>query len=252
MSKPRLGIKFLIYGNHSPFGRGVWKVGRTRSVRAKQLVPCFQGLHYCARRHLGFWVNTEMFWFEDLTPEETIEHKNSKLVTRKGRVVERVELWTPDSARELQQRMVPMELREIAGLLRNYTGEELVLETAAVCERIAGRLGVKRERERAITRLGKQYLRTRWGYGYSVVQLTLHAQNLLKHRLNPDSRGFLWGSDLLHEMPHGIDEIDEGGAVRERLLQAQTELVCELAGLPKREWVGKQTVIQSSPEIRFV
>jgi hypothetical protein len=163
--------------------------------------------------------------------------------------VERVELWTPDSARELQQRMVPMELREIAGLLRNYTGEELVLETAAVCERIAGRLGVKRERERAITRLGKQHLRTRWRYGYPVAKLTLHAQNLLKHRLNPDPRGFLWGSDLLHKMPHGIDE---GGPVRKRLLQAQTELVCELAGLPKREWVGKQTVIQSFPKIRFV
>ncbi|HEV2065064.1 MAG TPA: hypothetical protein VGS00_11010 [Thermoanaerobaculia bacterium] len=90
--------KLRLEGRRSPMGTGVWAPGRARSVHGP-LVPCKRGLHFCRglEQAVG-WLNAELWTFEDLTPEETID-AGDKMVTRKGRILERVESWNERTAR---------------------------------------------------------------------------------------------------------------------------------------------------------
>src|SRR5262245_31551424 len=78
-------------------GTGAWRKGQWRSVKG-ELIPCENGIHYCGRDHLVRWLGPTIWVFEDGTPDETIDAGN-KLVTRKGRVVERLETWNETTAR---------------------------------------------------------------------------------------------------------------------------------------------------------
>lgn len=78
-------------------GDGKWVKNRWRTVEGP-LVPCENGIHYCRRDQLVEWLGPTIWVFEDGSPDETIDH-GDKMVTRKGRVIERLELWNETMAR---------------------------------------------------------------------------------------------------------------------------------------------------------
>ena len=102
--------KFTAKNGKSPYGVGSWKIGKPRSTR-KPLVGCQSGIHYCRPEHLGWWINEELYTFEDLTPDESFEHEGTKMVTRKGVCVARVEAWTPEAAQTLTFRIADRAIR---------------------------------------------------------------------------------------------------------------------------------------------
>ena len=75
---------------------GAWTVGEARTVDGP-IVPCSNGIHFCAPTHLSRWIKQELYLFEDMSPDETVEHEGSKMVTRSGRIVERVDAWNRDA-----------------------------------------------------------------------------------------------------------------------------------------------------------
>ena len=80
-------------------GSGKWRKGKWRTVKG-DLVPCSNGLHYCRPDQLIKWLGPQIWVFEDGSPDETIDH-GDKMVTRKGRIVEKVEAWTPEVAQKV-------------------------------------------------------------------------------------------------------------------------------------------------------
>src|SRR5262245_30332353 len=62
------------------------------------LEPCRNGIHYCRRDQLVHWLGPTIWLFEDGTPNETID-AGYKMVTRKGRIVEKVDAWNDRTAR---------------------------------------------------------------------------------------------------------------------------------------------------------
>jgi hypothetical protein len=88
--------KFTLANGAAPFGRGIWHPARWRSVEG-QLVGCQHGIHYCLERHLAGWISEELWLFEDGSPVEAFEHERSKMVTRRGRVTDRLAGWTADA-----------------------------------------------------------------------------------------------------------------------------------------------------------
>jgi len=98
-------------------GTGKWVKGRARNVKG-ELMPCRNGLHYCTRDQLVGWLGPQIWLFEDLSPDETVDG-GDKMVTRKGRVVERLETWNDMTARlfaadcaEQALRFIPESHRE--------------------------------------------------------------------------------------------------------------------------------------------
>jgi|DewCreStandDraft_4_1066084.scaffolds.fasta_scaffold31767_3 hypothetical protein len=89
--------KFLRAGRLPLHGRGAWTPGKARSVRG-QLEPCKRGIHYCRAEYLAYWISEELWTFEDLTPDEAFEF-DTKVVTRKGRIVEQLTGWNKRTAR---------------------------------------------------------------------------------------------------------------------------------------------------------
>jgi hypothetical protein len=88
--------KFTAAGGQSPYGRGVWHPGKWRTVKPP-LKPCSHGLHYCRpQQHLVGWLNAELWTFED--GGETLDG-GDKMVTTRGRILERVETWNDRTAR---------------------------------------------------------------------------------------------------------------------------------------------------------
>ena len=78
-------------------GAGKWEKGRWRTVKG-DIVPCKNGLHYCRRDQLIGWLGPQIWVFEDGSPGETVDH-GDKMVARRGRIVERCELWNETTAR---------------------------------------------------------------------------------------------------------------------------------------------------------
>jgi hypothetical protein len=78
-------------------GDGRWVKNRWRTVTGA-LVPCRNGIHYCRQDQLVRWLGPQIWLFEDGTPDETLG-ASDKMVTRKGRVVERLDTWSEATAR---------------------------------------------------------------------------------------------------------------------------------------------------------
>ncbi len=94
-------------------GTGKWAKGRWRTVDGP-LVPCRNGIHYCKPGHLVEWLGPTVWLFEDGSPAETVD-AGDKLVTRKGRIVERVETWNETTARLFAADVAEVALRFIPG-----------------------------------------------------------------------------------------------------------------------------------------
>lgn len=78
-------------------GCGKWKKGRWRTVRGP-IEPCLNGLHYCRDRQILVWLGPALWVFEDGSPGETID-TGDKMVTRRGRIVAKIEKWNDRTAR---------------------------------------------------------------------------------------------------------------------------------------------------------
>ncbi|MCR4338567.1 MAG: hypothetical protein NUW01_01630 [Gemmatimonadaceae bacterium] len=94
-------------------GTGRWTKGRWRTATGP-LVPCENGIHYCRRDQLVRWLGPTIWLFEDGSPGETVD-AGDKMVTRKGRVVERVDAWNDVTARLLAADVAEIALRFIPG-----------------------------------------------------------------------------------------------------------------------------------------
>src|SRR5581483_7154675 len=104
--------KFTAAGGRAAYGSGRWEIGKPRGDARRKAVACqHPAIHYCKPKHLGWWINDELYEFEDLTPDEAFEHDGSKMVTRKGMLIRRVEAWTPETARTLAFRIADRAVR---------------------------------------------------------------------------------------------------------------------------------------------
>lgn len=110
-------LKSLQAGGLAPLGRGAWRPGVACSVRG-QIVPCVRGLHYCRGPQILNWLSEELWLFEDLSPDETVDADN-KLVTRRGRITEQVTAWDARTARlfaaDCAERVLPIYERQVPG-----------------------------------------------------------------------------------------------------------------------------------------
>jgi hypothetical protein len=78
-------------------GTGKWVKKRWRTVDGP-LAPCANGIHFCRRDQLLSWLGPTLWLFEDGSPEETVD-AGDKMVTRRGRIVERIDTWNDVTAR---------------------------------------------------------------------------------------------------------------------------------------------------------
>jgi hypothetical protein len=82
--------KFLEPDGRAPFTGFHWPVGEW--VVAETLAPCSAGIHACRARDLPIWLGPEL-WEIELDGE--IRELPRKLVARRGRLVRRLEGWSP-------------------------------------------------------------------------------------------------------------------------------------------------------------
>jgi hypothetical protein len=119
MSEPRESLfdaRFKVLGDdHQSHhgGTGTWRKNHWRSVKGA-IVPCQNGIHYCKPEHLIEWLGPAIWLFEDGTPDETIDC-GDKVVTRKGRVVKRLDTWNETTARLFAADCAEMALGFIPG-----------------------------------------------------------------------------------------------------------------------------------------
>ncbi|MDQ3935296.1 MAG: zf-HC2 domain-containing protein [Actinomycetota bacterium] len=66
-----------------------------------ELASCANGVHACRPEHLPFWIGPEL-WVVELDGEVTAE--GHKVFAQRGRLLERVEAWDDEAARELGAR----------------------------------------------------------------------------------------------------------------------------------------------------
>jgi hypothetical protein len=120
MTNPFAPYQFKVLGDKQTSchgGNGRWVKNRWRTAEG-ELVPCANGIHYCRQDQLVRWLGPQIWLFEDGTPDETRD-AGDKLVTRKGRVVERLGTWSEVTARlfaadcaEAVLRLIPESHRE--------------------------------------------------------------------------------------------------------------------------------------------
>ena len=100
MTNPFAPYQFKVLGDKQTSchgGNGRWVKNRWRTAEG-ELVPCENGIHYCRQDQLVRWLGPQIWLFEDGTPDETRD-AGDKLVTRKGRVVQRLDTWNETTAR---------------------------------------------------------------------------------------------------------------------------------------------------------
>jgi hypothetical protein len=88
--------KFLRSGSIGPFTGFAWEPRRW--VETDDVSVCASGVHACRVGDLPLWVNDEL-WEIELAGE--VVESGFKLVAPRGRLVRRVDAWTPAAARAL-------------------------------------------------------------------------------------------------------------------------------------------------------
>jgi hypothetical protein len=83
--------KFLEPDGRAPFTGFPWPVGEW--VEAETLEPCRAGIHACRAGDLPIWLGPEL-WEVELDGE--IRELPRKLVARRGRLVRRLDVWSPE------------------------------------------------------------------------------------------------------------------------------------------------------------
>lgn len=93
-------FKFLVPEAVAPFTRFKWPTSDAWVEVSKPLEPCLRGVHGVERDHLVRWLQPEL-WRIELDGETC--RAGTVVVAERGRLVERVEGWTLETARELMQ-----------------------------------------------------------------------------------------------------------------------------------------------------
>lgn len=92
-----LAYKFLAAGRVGRFSDFTWPVGDWVETTLP-LVACSAGIHACRRHELLDWMDDEL-WEIELAGE--IEETPESLLAQRGRLLRRVDAWTPEAAQEL-------------------------------------------------------------------------------------------------------------------------------------------------------
>ena len=94
---PELAYKFTRPGARSPFTGFEWPVGEWVEAEG-ELGLCRNGIHACRVEALPRWLDDELWRVE---VDGVAEEREGLLVARRGRLLERVEVWNAETAREL-------------------------------------------------------------------------------------------------------------------------------------------------------
>jgi hypothetical protein len=125
-----IAFKFTETGARSPFTGFSWEPGEWAEAEGP-LELCRNGVHACRAHALPRWLNDEL-WLIEL--EEVMHERDSVLVARRGRLLERIDEWSNETARELA-RSCAARVRQLADDRR----EPLVRSRADDIERTAER-----------------------------------------------------------------------------------------------------------------
>ena len=104
-----VAFKFTRPGGRSPFTGFAWPVGEWVEATG-DVELCANGVHACRADALPRWLDDEL-WRVELEDVEA-EH-DGVLVARRGRLLERIDAWGPETARELA-RSCARRARELA------------------------------------------------------------------------------------------------------------------------------------------
>ena len=92
-----LAYKFTRAGARSRFTGFAWPVGHWVDAGG-DVALCANGIHACRAEALPRWLDDELWRIE---VEDVEEEVDGLLVARRGRLLERIEGWTVETAREL-------------------------------------------------------------------------------------------------------------------------------------------------------
>jgi hypothetical protein len=111
--------KFLRADAVSPFTGFEWVAGRW--VIAEDVAACAVGIHACRDGDLPYWLTDELWRIDLGGPIVEEEHK---VVAQRARLLDRVEAWTADAARQLTAACVARAAWHAAEELRTAGYEE--------------------------------------------------------------------------------------------------------------------------------
>jgi hypothetical protein len=106
--------KFLRRGAVSPFTGFRWEAGVW--VTTDQMEACVRGVHACRDVDLPYWIAEEL-WRIDLTG--TVERQAHKVIARRARLLDRVEGWDHDRARQFGESCLRRLIGHAADELRD-------------------------------------------------------------------------------------------------------------------------------------
>jgi hypothetical protein len=129
--------------------------------------PCGNGIHACRPADLPYWLSDEL-WLVELAGE-IVEHDRG-LVSRRGRLLERVEAWAPDMAAALALDCA-LHARDTAAatLSQEHGGEAGALRGHEELPTLSERLGL------LASSLGEGYLAHVAAYARDTVQYAITA-----------------------------------------------------------------------------
>ena len=127
-----IAYKFLRPGAVAPFSGHRWPAPADGEpgawvVAASWTAVCRDGVHACQRRHLPLWIWEEL-WEVEIAGD--VEEHEQKLRARRGRLVRRVEPWSPRGAKAFAQACAVRAAHHAAEPLRaaGHAGAAAVLE----------------------------------------------------------------------------------------------------------------------------
>lgn len=106
----QVAFKFLLPEAVAPFTRFQWPTSGAWVEVPGPLDPCRNGIHGVEREHLVRWLQPELWKIE---VDGELLDAGTVVVAERGRLVERVERWNADVARELMEYCVA-RARELA------------------------------------------------------------------------------------------------------------------------------------------
>jgi hypothetical protein len=124
-----IAYKFTRRGGRSPFTGFVWP--QRGWVEAEGAVAlCANGVHACRPEALPRWLDEELWRVEVDDVHEEVE---GVVVARRGRLLEQIDAWRADTARELA-RSCALRARELADERRDPFLAGLADDIAAIAE----------------------------------------------------------------------------------------------------------------------
>lgn len=111
-----IAYKFLAAGRSGRFTGFQWEPGEW--VDAKAVDPCVTGIHACRVRDLPIWLDEELW---EIELDGAVVAGERKLVAARGRLMQRLERWTPVLSHEFG-RFCAQRTRRRVGFLPTLSG----------------------------------------------------------------------------------------------------------------------------------